>query len=443
MQIGPVKMPDSLAAWSIAVASVTTVPVQVSAQDAHPTCETQHSGCESSFSVYLEEDNLQLNSRVLSPHTDRNYTMGFGLSRGGSMIRDQHHDFVLNWVDRTVGALLYATLGRIGGLQIPNRLDLELNSTARPKAYSELFAGTAFTPESLAFARIIRGDRPYAFLLGWTVRRSTLMRPNTAVTTDVTVGTVGSRLGRNAQRFIHRRIRGPTPCDSLTAKVGPCDPKGWGNQIHDVPSLWGGVPTMRYEAFVEHRLFGPFKSKIHCARYAESLIGLGAEAGYYTDAYASARLRLGYFSSPFYAWWQNPLSTGNVLNSESAKPKHKSPNLGREECTINPRFKPPKAEAFLYAGVRPRVWAYNLLLQGYPGYKGYAFSSSDVRHTQTDGEVGLTVAARLGSARKSGVELTWELLGHKSAEFVGAKARGHAWGGAFLTVTHDIASPKL
>src|SRR5205814_4147990 len=132
---------------------------------------------------------------------------------------------------------------------------------------------------------------------------------------------------------------------------------------------------------------------------------------------------------------------GSIRRTDSSGVQRHSDKLGREDCTVQAPNSPPRIEAFVYAGVRPRVWAYNLLLQGYPGYKGYAFSSSGVRRTQTDGELGVTVASRLGRPRRFGAELTWEFVGRKSPEFVGPKARTHTWGGGFITVSHDFSLP--
>jgi hypothetical protein len=398
-------------------------------------CEQENYTCESSISLYWEEDNLQANWHALSPHTDRNYTMGLGFARGGPSVVEQGHNFALKWADRTVAGLIGSTIGRVSRLSFLRRFDRRLESPDFPKAYNEMLAGTAFTPETLAKATVISRDRPYAFLLGWTVRRSALVSENVAVTTDLTVGTIGSRLGRNVQRFIHRQLRGPAPCDPVTGANGPCDPKGWSNQIHDTPALWGGIPTLRYEIAAERRFSPGFIEKKQCSRLFEALLGVGGEAGYYTDAYASTRFRLGYFSSPFYSWWQNPLSVGSIIvplgHVDAREPRSRV-----TQCVIYEPNLPSRVEGFAYGGIRPRVWAYNALLQGYPGYDGYAFSRSDVSTFEADGELGVSVVARFGPKRKYAAQLSWEYLGMKSPEFEGPRARKHAYGGIFLSFVH-------
>jgi hypothetical protein len=101
-------------------------------------------------------------------------------------------------------------------------------------------SGTAFTPESLRAVGPVVGDRPYAFLLAWTVSRSTPVGADAghAFTSDFTFGTIGSRLGRNVQRFIHHTSR------SMSGDSTPYDPKGWSNQIMDVRSVAVGVPAL-------------------------------------------------------------------------------------------------------------------------------------------------------------------------------------------------------
>jgi hypothetical protein len=318
-----------------------------------------------------------------------------------------------------------------------------LNDTLRPKAYAELLSGSAFTPQALYEPAVIKGDRPYAFLLGWTVRRATVVgdKENAAVTTDLTLGTIGSRLGRNVQRAIHAHVRSQPNCDPLDlAHTGPCDPKGWSNQIMDTPSLIAGEPTIRYGLLYERRLWGEWLDRyrrredaIRRVHYVDAVLGAGGEAGYYTDAYLSGRFRLGYFSSPFYAWWQNPLSLGSVLEARAATRASR-----RELENILARHSdPPRAEGYIYGGLRPRVWAYNALLQGYPGYKGYAFPRDSVQTFEADGELGASGLVRFCGHRACSVQATWEFDAGKSAEFRSPYQSSHYWGGAFLTFAYQ------
>ncbi len=407
-----------------------------------PACMFEGYGCESSASGYLEEDNFQL--QALSPHTDRNYTMGLGIALSGAVVPEYRQDVALRGADWVAAYILDATLGRIRVLSVPTHFDAILNQRGRPKSYSELLAGTAFTPEALYDPNIRLGDRPYAFLLGWTVQRSAIVdsAERTSVTTGFTIGTLGSRLGRNVQRFIHRWRRGPKPCDpAQLPRTGPCDPKGWSHQIEDVPSVVFGVPTLRYGAMVEHLWSPRYVDSLRRIRWIEFVGGVGGEAGYYTDAYVSARARLGYFSSPFYAFWENPLTVGSIL---SDKVQFLQDSIGNQRmATTADTIRPRILEGYLYAGARPRAWAYNALLQGYPGYRGYAFSRAAVRTFETDGELGGTVLVRIGHERRWSIAGTFELLAEKSPEFISALQRKHAWGGLFITVTRSQVAPVL
>lgn len=364
-----------------------------------------------SLSVYLEEDFLQ---RV-GPTSDRNYTMGLGFGRNGPFVVSQNHDLFLRRADRVGNWLSNYVLRPLSLGTIPKDVikNVKLDDVTENRAYSEMMSGTAFTPKNLRDSNVVQGDRPYAFLLGWTVTR--VKAPDGATTvysSDLTLGTIGSRLGRNVQRSIHHWSR------QHSGNPDPPDPKGWRNQIMDVPSLWLGIPTARY-SFTRSTLLADVptftNSQSHVLDVAQDWTG---EIGYYTDATMGLRARVGLFSVPFWAWRQDPLTIG-------------SRNIGPGKVCINLLI--ACADAFLYGGAKVRAIAYNALLQGYPGYTGYHIPWSQRKYTGTEIETGIAATFSWGKDHARGVQAVFEMFAHRSAEYAGPLQHAHTWGGIFLT----------
>src|SRR5689334_5252651 len=181
---------------------------------------------ERGFAFYLDEDNFQF-----APHTDQNYTLGTGLTWEG----DEHDALDSH-------PLLDAPLdGFEAGARWAARrlLGLHLHASPRPAHYARMLFATAFTPEHIERPDIQVGDRPYAFLVGWTVRRT----PDAANAdrdrfafwrSEATLGTIGSPIGEAVQRSIHATLR------TISGSDSPVDPEGWDHQILDSRF---GVPT--------------------------------------------------------------------------------------------------------------------------------------------------------------------------------------------------------
>jgi hypothetical protein len=380
----------------------------------HP-CAESPIDCDGTLHVYFEEDNLQS-----TPSTDRNYTMGLGFGRSTNLIREQGHARPLDWAERF---LSHYTVEALFGLP---SIRSQISKTAPADYYSEMLSGTAFTPQNLRATGVIVGDRPYAFLLGWTVTRVSVNTDNTeSFSSELTLGTIGSRLGRNVQRYIHQSVRPVPNCDPRDlAHTGPCDPKGWDNQIMDVPSLWIGIPTLRYGLTVERaKALSPWWQG---SKGFEIVGSAGGELGYYTSAWGGVRSRIGFFDSQFFTWKEAPLSNVSRV-----------PQLSVQSARI-----PPPFELFAFGGIRPRAIAYNALLQGYPGYKGYAFSAAQVRHTQLEGEAGASVLIRFGQNRTRGVRVTKVWNAFRTSEFDSPFARTHQWGGYYIS-TPSAWYPRL
>jgi hypothetical protein len=374
--------------------------------------------CGSSWSLLLDQDFLQL--PALAPRTDRNYTMGLGVTRSGRTIHAQGHDKLLTVIEAGLDRILRSSVRRsVNGVRHPffrslrDATDGEADDDQQ-QVFTETLHGTAFTPDSIEDPRVVPGDRPYAFLLGWTVARTTVDSPRRAAwTSELTIGHVGSTLGRAVQRGIHR-------WRDLNL------PEGWDNQLHNSGVRLLGLPTARYALTYERRapwltwerLTGELKRARHAdphapdqgPRFLEVTGHVAGDVGYYTMATAGARVRIGWFTSPFWAQRMNPLGMGTRGEGDA----------------------PGALEGFVFAGARRRVVGYNLLLSGYGPSAGPArIRARDVERVVDEWETGVAVQWRHSMRRA--VQLSWAVDAGRSPEFAGRFARRHHWGGVYLT----------
>lgn len=351
-----------------------------------------------SHSILWEEDNLQGTA-----HTDRNYTMGLGFQGTTTFPTNRE---VPDWSWRKVDGLVGWTLGKVLGQGFEKTWNpRDFRRGAEKIYFTRMLSGTAFTPEDLTERRPIVGDRPYAFLLGWTTKVVFVPREESAqvaITREVTVGTIGSPIGRFVQRTIHYAGRAGNGTDS------PHDPVGWPNQILNSPT---GIPTVRYRYDYARLLAGcPCESSYQGTRSIELVANGGIEGGYYTDAYAGGRIRIGSFSHGFWQFEGNPLGGGS-----------RGPGLtGRLEW-------------FAYGSFAQRAYAYNALLQGYGNLLSkHRLGREDIRSFAAEWNVGVSVA-RIAADGRTKWELVYEEEAGRSPEFYGPNARRHSWGGIFLT----------
>lgn len=375
-------------------------------------CRAEHAYEKRSVSMYLEQDFLQ----KFGPTSDRNYTMGLGFARSGTSVTRENHDFALRGAELTLDWLSNHTIRPLSFEHVPESpiASLQLEQLGLKRAYAEMASGTAFTPKDLRAVNPVIGDRPYSFLLGWTVSRTTPFQSH-SYTSSLTLGMIGSRLGRNVQRFIHHTSR------ALSGDSTPFDPKGWHNQIMDVPSIWFGIPTARYGLSRSDLLLDqeiPRKS----SSWFDLASDVDGEIGYYTDADVGLRGRLGLFSIPYWAWRQDPLTAG-------------SRGIGGSGplCLDLRVF---CLDGFAYGGAKLRAIGYNALLQGYPRYPGYHVTWSDRRYFGTEVSSGVATTLWFGASRSSGLQLVYELYAYRSAEYSGQLQSSHTWGGIYLTYLH-------
>jgi len=366
---------------------------------APPPCATLRLERGSAF--YLDEDNFQF-----APRTDENYTLGTGFTWEA----DEHdaldaHPVLDAPLDAFESGARWAALRLFG---------VHAHAGPRPAHYARTLFATAFTPQHIERSAIQVGDRPYAFLIGWTVRRTPdathAGRDRLAFwRSEATLGTIGSPVGEVVQRSIHAALR------TLDGSDQPVDPAGWDHQILDSRF---GVPTARYDlSRVEYRRWGG-------APGVELLADAGTEVGYYTDAHASLSTALGWSAAPLWSFDMHMAHPGVVAAPALASRGH---------------------EAFVFASLEGFAYAYNALLQGYGDWMSdYRFSRRDIETFTYELRQGIVLGhwrVDAASGRRQALRLVLEPYAFRSREFRGALAHGHAWGGVrvVMSETFDLA----
>ncbi len=307
----------------------------------------------------------------LGENEDRNYTYGFALQFSGSFVRKSG-----------IVAPLTA-LDHLSGLR-------HAHNTSRRRYYTLLAFATGFTPDRLNTPEPIPDDRPYGSIVGVAVRRLTVNAKtfDRAWSTELAIGALGLDLVGDLQTGIHTWNR------SRSGKETPYDPEGWPNQISH-----GGEPTALYRASYERRLLGD-ESGPDVRKHWQAVGGAQASVGYYTNVSLLSSARLGWFSSEF--WEFSPGAMGLATQ-----------NLG-----LGKRRR-PQWELFLYGGARPRVVAYNALLQGQ-----FRSSVHTVKPRRLVAEWEGGVAAFVPFIR---TQVIWQIGQGRSPEFQGSR-RTHTWG---------------
>jgi hypothetical protein len=358
------------------------------------------------FSLYTDQDTFKI------PSSDQDYTMGLQFTFAGAWVKKSGVDAPLRLLDW----LFLVNKVHAG------RVDAGIQS------HSFAFGDSAFTPLKGPHGAILAetapryDDRPYANLLFASVRRQTF-RFHTAITSELTVGVLGLKVGEAVQTWIH-------------AHKNPPDvrPGGWRHQISDGREL-----TLRYRAAVQQVLFrgfvgGPVSSAnasiddkrdtetralagmaADRVRWIDSVADVEGNLGYYTNVGGGLKIRLGrIMSSPF----------GERLAINTTKGVQRLGRGGERPW-----------ELYAWGGVGGTLWVYNALFQGQfrdsdvtIGFSPRPPGQSTLERTTTDWQVGLTASFKKFSG-------SYVYSGH-GALFEGPNARSHSWGGIFLTFYH-------
>lgn len=366
-----------LAVQTVAFGAIALSSVNAQGQPTNPNPFGSFERKFTGFGLYIEEDFL-----YAARNQDRNYTGGLGLQAGGDWVNRAYLAKPLDGVDRLTG------VGR--------------KHDARTRRFTNfMFTGTAFTPDSLNTKDPVFDDRPYASLLALTTAHQSVDDNGKSIwTSQLSIGVLGLSLLGDVQASIHRGSRSRCRCDR------PYHPQGWLNQISD-----GGEPTALYKVAYEQLLW---ESAELGNRWFQASGGWELNGGYYTNVAGSLLGRIGLINSEFWEFNHNPMNSVNQRVGES-------------------RGSP--IEAFVFGASRPRLVAYNALLQGQFRESVHTLSGSDIRRALVEYETGIAVSARFGENRFG---LTWVYVAGRTAEFKGPMERTHTWGSAYLTMARPF-----
>ena len=297
--------------------------------------------------VYLDNDTLLFNSR----NEDRNYTMGLVFQGSGQWVVENRWAAPLKFVDGL------AVLKSV-------RPAYANQNAASWVGHAFQFGDTAFTPDDLANPAPIPGDRPYANLTFIDVSEQWLSKTGKrAYTTRLSVGVLGTGIGKSFQRWLHRQIQNS---DGI-----PAIPQGWDHQISN-----GGEPTARYSA----RWQGLMRSG---QNFDIQWIADG-NVGYYDNVGGAMSMRLGRLSSPWFRFSPLPIEEHHNLVSSmmvDSGPESQStgPSDGEAQGTGVGLHDSGRREFYFWGAVTARAWLYNALLQGQFRHSDVTVSASDVK----------------------------------------------------------------
>jgi len=323
--------------------------------------------------LYLEEDLF-----YTPGNQDRNYTGGGGIRLQG------------RWVEKS----LYP-------VQRPFDRLLGIPERVAETRHGFLLSLTAFTPDSLNTRDPIHDDRPYSSLLAVSTDR-VAARGREAWATQLSIGVLGLRVAERAQRGIH--CWGGRPCETER----PYDPIGWRNQISD-----GGEPTALYRAtYLRLLTESPRGGDGQKAVNVQTSARAGGSIGYYTGLDAGLTTRVGWIQTPFWAFTNTPLGSVNQRVDDGG--------------ATDKRY-----ELFWYGSLRPRLVAYNALLQGQFRDSRVVIPATNLERFVTEFDTGISVGMLTPKVNAS---LTWVVIAGRTPEFLGPRERVHTWASVFLSL---------
>lgn len=288
----------------------------------------------------------------------------------------------------------------LDGLDWLTRVNTRHAGRTRHFHSAQLF-GQAFTPDVLDSAAPQRDDRPFASLVGLSVRHlSAGGRSGDEVwSSEVAVAWLGLDFARQVQTLLHRTRRW------MTGNPTPVDPLGWDNQISE-----GGEPTALYRVHYQRRLGGAVSGPAR--KHWQVVGGLEGSVGYQTNAAAAVSARVGAFTSEF---WE--FSSG-----------FRSAGVGRQQPPV---AGVPRWDLFAFGLVRPRVVAYNALLQG---QFRHSVHTVPLKRVVGEWEGGVGASLPLGGYDLQAVV---QVVQGRTTEFVAPKARLYTWGTVLLMLSRQ------
>lgn len=278
-----------------------------------------HGADGNSRTFAIDNDWLALSRR------DADYTGGFMFTMSGPAAPE----FLLS---------LDPLLGLIDGLWLPG---------SAPTSKSALqFGAQAYTPKDKKSRDVVRNDRPYAGLLSLTSTRMTVAGDADPVwSSALTVGLLGTSLGKSLHRGFHKALGGDVP-------------NGYDHQISD-----GGEPTLKYT--VRRQALALDSSDVLGQR-ADLKWGVEGSLGYITEAALLMSGRIGKFSTP---WW-------SLYPERSEYYAAPGSNYG--------------GDLYLMYGVGARLRGYNSLIQGQFRHSDHTLGGSKLETVIGEAYAGVT-----------------------------------------------------
>lgn len=370
----------------LCAAILAVLPGVVIAQDVPPPIDAPVSGV---FEEALVSGISVLHDNDGWPHPgnsfkDDNYSAGLEIRLNGRAVRR-------------------AGLTRpLDGIDWLTRVNLRHAGATRLYHSAQIF-GLAYTPDVLDTDVPQRDDRPFASLVGIAVRRTSVhgALSDRVWSSEFAVGLLGLDAARQVQTLLHRTRRW------MTGNPTPVDPLGWTNQIAD-----GGEPTALYRVSYERLLAGDGAGTAR--KHWQVTGGLDGSVGYQTNASAALAARAGVFTSDFWEFSRGIRSAG----------------VGRQQPAL---AGVPRWELFAFGLARPRVVAWNALLQGQ-----FRESEHTVRVKRLIGEWegGVGASLPMGSWHLQAVV---QLVQGRTTEFVAPKARLYTWGTIMLMMSRSAS----
>lgn len=257
-------------------------------------------------------------------------------------------------------------------------------------SYYFQFGYGAFTPMDLSSTLPVYDDRPYAGIFNFQVSRIAF-NPNTktALFSDLSLGFLGSNVGKGIQTGIHKFARKYGWSDRE-------DPLGWHNQISDGGELTGKLTLGRKKLL--------FEDGGHLLKVTNQI---EASAGYYTNLTFGLTAYLGDIDN-WYTFNPNGTSSINQLTGE------------QNDISF-----------FIYTSVRERYVFYNVLLQGQFKENPHELNKTEIRNMVFEYDLGFKFIFH-----KKGVGISYKITG-RSPEYNidDKKGRWHYWGAIYLDKT--------
>lgn len=367
------------------------------------------------FNIFLEEDyfNPKFNE-------DRNYTGGGAINLTGKFSESKW--FVIPLFRKKIDNLL--RIERIF-------YDTENNTKYNLVSNSFSFGTSLFTPENIAITSPVVGDRPYASLTFISSKQTKIWgdyyhkNDNLAISTELNLGVLGTKIGDSVQTWIHRYYIKNKP--SLNNRPLP---KGWDNQISN-----GGEFTGMYRLTIQNKLGEVFWCKLKNIKAIQFSSLYECQLGYYTNLCLGLSLKVGMFKTNF---WQTNSNFGNSFNQYEINNTHNSNSsksginkinfeqiiTKKEHSLLKIIFN--NVELYGFASGRSRLVGYNALLQGQFNKSVYTLNSNEINRMVNEFEIGVNLTIWR-------ISLIFEPIVGRTSELNTNYSRTHIWGMGYFS----------